>query len=130
VKKIAAAMLLLVFMTHYVPDIMALRFDKPESATKALFYIARGLEGAVLYALLALLARLGLGRGGWIIAAPCLWGAFEEALTAGCRLSKPIAGVPGHRMFSGLCGDKWYLAGLFAAAVIGGLILDFREKKP
>lgn len=120
-NRLAVLLFVLVFGVHYGPDLIAVHYPNPEAATKALFYIARGLEGVVLYLLIAILSGGWIVRTVWLV---CLWGLVEEAQTAVCRLSKPISTVPGVELFSGLCGKDWYVAGLFAALVIGAFILD------
>ena len=120
-KALAIGLLVLVCVTHYLPDNLGAMYPDPQAATKAWFYVLRGVEGACLFLLVAILS------GGWIVRtvwAVCAWGFAEEAQTALCRLSKPITTVPGVELFSGLCGKEWYVAGLFAALVIGAFILD------
>ncbi len=120
-NRLAILLLAMVCVTHYAPDHIAALYQDPQAATKAWFYVLRGFEGAMLFLLVAILS------GGWIVrtvGAVCAWGFVEEAQTAVCRLSKPITTVPGVELFSGLCGKEWYVAGLFAALVIGAFILD------
>ena len=127
-KSLAAILLLVVALVHYGYDLIAIGYENATQAAKAWFYILRGAEGAVLFAVIAALAHQRWGRRSWVVALPCIWGMAEEAQTSICRLGKPTTESPRNELFSGLCGSEWYWLGLAAVAVIGGLILDFREK--
>lgn len=65
--------MLLVLVTHYG------YYGHPEPEWA--FYIARGVEGAILFLLLARYVS------GWLAAVACLWGALEEAQTAVCGIA-------------------------------------------
>lgn len=104
--KLAIALLALVGAVHFGYDWIALAYQDHGAAAKAWFYMARGLEGVALFAVVAALTR---HRG---VIAVCLLGMFEEGMTTACRASKPIGGVLGYEPFSGLCGPEWYRLGL------------------
>lgn len=127
-RALAALILLVVAVTHYGHDLLATGYTSAPAASKAWFYILRGAAGVVLFAVIAALAYQRWGRKSLLILIPCVWGMAEEGQTAICRLSRPIAEAPSHELFSGLCGSDWYWLGVIAAAVIAGMILDFREK--
>jgi hypothetical protein len=109
--KLAVLLLALILGTHYGPDWIGATYVQQEAATKAWFYMARGVAGVVLFALVAIAWRHRA------VTALCLIGMYEEGLTTACRASKPIGGVLGFKPFSGLCGDGWYLAGLVMLAL-------------
>ena len=104
--KLAAALLCLVGVVHFGYDLIAQTYPDPAAAAKAWFYMARGVEGVALFAIVA-----GLTRNRGVIAV-CLLGMWEEGLTTACRASKPVGGVLGYEPFSGLCGPEWYRLGL------------------
>lgn len=117
--RLAVSLLLLVAVTHYGYDLIALAYPQRDAAAKAWFYIARGIEGAALFGVIAATAR---SRA---LAAVCILGLTEESLTAGCRASKPIGGLLGYEPFSGLCGQGWYFAGLIALGLVAlGIAYD------
>lgn len=107
-RSLAVALLLLIAATHYGYDLISLAYSQPEAAAKAWFYILRGIEGAALFLVVAVMAK---HRAVLIV---CLLGSSEEGLIALCRASKPIGGVPGYAPFTGLCGQEWYFVGLIA----------------
>lgn len=90
---LGAALLLLVVAVHYGYDPLAtwLYTHDPQQASKAIFYVFRGIEGAAAW--LALLAFAGERRT-WLLTLACCIGAVESAQTAICRLAFPIAGSP------------------------------------
>ena len=114
--RLASLLFVSVGLTHFAPDWIASLYGNAEQATKAWFYILRGLEGVVLFAVVGCLTR------SISVAVVCLWGLLEEAQTAVCRLGKPIAESPPHELFTGLCGQPAYVSGLIAALVIGTAI--------
>lgn len=111
-KPLAVALLLLVAVTHFGHELIAGHYQDHEAAAKAWFYTLRGVEGAALF-----LAVAALSRSAAVIAV-CSLGAFEESMTAACRASKPIAGLPGYLPFQGLCGPGWYYVGLIALGLV------------
>jgi hypothetical protein len=116
--RLAVLLLVLVVACHFGGDLIAAGYDQPQAASKALFYILRGIEGTALFAVIASLARHR-----WVTAA-CLFGMFEESQTAICRAARPIAERPAVELFQGLCGEPWYGVGLFVAALIAVSLLD------
>jgi hypothetical protein len=124
--RLAALLFFIVASTHYLGDHLAKLYVHAEQAAKAWFYILRGYEGVALFCLVGALCLRA--KAATTIAAVCLWGATEEAMTSICRLTKPISEAPRVLPFSGLCGDDYYLAGCFAALVIGAIILDLGRK--
>lgn len=116
--RAAAALLLLVLVTHYGYEWPAAHAAAPEKAASWWFYILRGAEGAALFVLL--LNRLPAGRAAALIwVAACAVGAYEEAQTAACGLAalpdKPV--VP---LGSGLCIETvgWMPYGVALIAMI------------
>lgn len=102
-KGLATLLLVLVLGTHYAPELLADLYGDPAKAARALFYVARGIEGSVLFATVWALAPRK-PRGAFVgITLACCWGALEEAQTAVCRLSIGIANTATAGRFSGLC---------------------------
>lgn len=110
--KLACAMLLLVGVTHYGYELIAMGYGNPAAAAKAWFYMLRGVEGVGLFAIVAALAR---SRA---VMAVCLLGMSEEGMTTACRASKPIGEVPGYAPLTGLCGQEWFTSGLIALGFV------------
>lgn len=120
--RLAAVLLLLVAMTHYLYAPLATLYPDADRAARALFYVARGIEGLALFGLVGVLARQPL------VWAVCLWGAVEEGQTAVCRLAAGVGGRAGAELFSGLCGPVWYGLGLVAGLALA-LWLHRENKK-
>lgn len=116
--RLAAIILCMVAFTHYGYEHFATLYPEPTRVTGSLFYIARGLEGAALFAVVGLLSR------SWWVVAACLWGAAEEGQTAVCRLAAGIDVKPVVPLFNGLCGQDAYWLGIGVAAVIAIAMLD------
>lgn len=122
--RLAAALLLLVALTHFAYDHIAQAYGDPPAAARAWFYLLRGIEGAGLFAVIACLAR-----NRWVLAVCCL-GMFEESQTSICRAARPIAERPAVELFQGLCGEPWYGAGLFLAALVAASLIDRMRERP
>lgn len=123
--RLAVALVVTVAVVHFGYDWIAQGYPDPGAAAKAWFYMLRGLEGVVLFAVVAYAFR---HRG---VIAVCLLGMFEEGLTTACRASKPIGGVLGYEPFAGLCGPEWYRLGLGLLGLIAlGLSYEIgRERR-
>ncbi len=122
--KLAIGLLALVFSVHFGCDWIGSRYASHEAATKAWFYILRGIEGVALFAAIACLQR---SRA---VIAVCALGMFEEGMTAACRASLPIAEVPGVSSFSGLCGDDWYRFGLLMQGLVAlGIVYELGRSR-
>lgn len=114
--KLAVPLLLLVALTHFGYEPIALLYEQQEAAAKAWFYMLRGVEGVALFGVVAAMSR---HRAVILV---CALGMLEEGMTTACRASKPIGGVLGYEPFAGLCGPEWYrlglgLVGLLALAI-------------
>lgn len=103
-SRVAAILFSIVLATHYGYAPLSMLWDDPVRAARAIFYIARGIEGFVLYMLVAaLIVGHQSGRkarptaGDYAVLGVCAWGAIEEGLTAICRLSVGIASPPAGR---------------------------------
>lgn len=88
---------------HCVVDVLAMFYADPERARRALFYVAGGLQAALLYALIwALMPRAP--RVIYVSTAlACAWGILEELQVAGCRLAAGIEARVSAPMWRGLC---------------------------
>lgn len=115
--------MLLVWATHYSPDLLASLWENPERARRALFYIFRGVEGAVLFALL-----MSQWRPRAAEIAVLMWGYAEETQTAVCRISQGVGNSPSAPMYSGLCGTEAYWVGVLVAAAFAIYQLDRVQK--
>lgn len=122
--KLAIALLLIVVGCHFTYDHVAAGYADPAAASKALFYIFRGIEGVALFAVIALLARHR-----WVFVV-CVFGMFEEGQTAICRAARPIAERPAVELFQGLCGQPWYGVGLLLAVFIATTLADKLRESP
>ena len=120
--KTAALLLLLVIGCHYGYGLIASTYADPIAAGKALFYIARGVEGTVLFAIVAAGARHPA------VFAVCLLGMYEESQTAICRAALPIASRPAAMPFDGLCGASSSWLGLGLAIFMAAWMADHLKK--
>jgi hypothetical protein len=110
-----ATLLLAVVVTHYGIDPLCALVPSLAHASKALFYIFRGVEGVVLFSTIAYLRPVL----SWV----CAFGAIEEGETAVCRLmAGPLDRPPVATAWSGLCGAAsgfpLYMLGIVAAAIL------------
>ncbi len=110
-----ALLLLAIAATHYGYDVACAVLPSMAHSAKGLFYVLRGCEGAVLFAVIAYLRPA--------VFPVCLWGMVEEGETAICRLaSGPLDKAPLATAWSGLCGDEigvpLYMLGITAAAIL------------
>jgi hypothetical protein len=108
---LAFLLFVLVIGTHYTYDLIAAYYTDPAYAAKALFYILRGFEGAILYLVvwslsLIVWARTNMRSTGAFcvpVSGACAWGALEEFQTAACRISIGVEVHPITYPFKGLC---------------------------
>ena len=112
-------LLLVVFWTHYGTTHFAQLYQDQAAASRALFYIAQGLKGCILWLAVALLSPR---RVSYIpIWAVCAWGFFEDAQVSACRAARGVESPPVLGLWQGVCGGSWYgyslLVGLVAASV-------------
>lgn len=114
----AIGLVLLITVTHYAYDPLALLIfgDAGGRASRALAYVLRGHEGFWLFLAVGFLARR---RVVWLA---CVFGMAEEAQTAICRLRFPLTEPPPFELFTGLCGQTPYAAGLAVAATLALII--------
>lgn len=121
-KGLATLLLVLVLSTHYAPELLADLYSDPARAARALFYVARGIEGSVLFAAVWVLAPRK-PRGAFVgVTLACCWGALEEAQTAVCRLSAGIANSVTVERYSGLCDAVTGLP-IYLLTMLGALVL-------
>lgn len=128
-------LLVLVVATHYGPDLLASYYPDPGAASRAWFYVARGVEGAALFmAVWWLSCRAAAGQAVRCgIALACAWGALEEAQTAACRLAIGIDRRADPGLFAGLCdfatGHPVYMLTISTALVVATLFTRGGEYK-
>jgi hypothetical protein len=121
-NPLAAFLLLAVVVTHFGYDPLCAVFPSLEHAAKGLFYVFRGVEGVVLFAVIAYLRPVLL----WV----CAFGAIEEGETAVCRLvAGPLDRPPVATAWSGLCGDVSHLP-LYMLGIVVTAVLITRKNKP
>jgi len=98
-RDIGVALLLLVAAVHFGYEPLASLYPDRAAAARAIFYIARGIEGAALYLVIWAICEHSIALG-----VACFWGVFESSQTAVCRA---VVGVdrsaPMPEAFSGLC---------------------------
>ena len=119
-SDLPALLLLAVAVTHYAYAPLSTIYPDPKAAAKALFYILRGLEGALLFAVVAALHPTRL------VVLVCGWGAVEELQTSACRAALPIGKVEPASLFAGLCGPSAYILGAVIVAVLACLVNESR----
>lgn len=133
-KPVAAILLALVAVTHYGGDLIALQYASPGGVQRSIYYVLRSFEGAVQYALIALLA-LALAAAGrkeeelslWVgkakepgcskgsasayvsaalVCLVCGWGLAEHLQAGACRLAIGVENKqPPAQPLVGLCDD-------------------------
>lgn len=132
-KTTAALLLLLVAGCHYGGDLLALQFAAPAEVMRPIYYVLRSFEGAVQYALIALLALalIGLGQqeqsslwwgrakepgrlkgptsayvSATLVILVCGWGIVEHLQAGACRLAIGVENrQPAPKPMTGLCDD-------------------------
>jgi len=122
--RLAAILLALIALVHYSYDILASGYADQAQAARNIFYILRGVGGAVLFGIVGILSRRTL------VLAVCLFGVFEESQTAVCGLARGVDDVPGYSAFVGLCGEPMYAVGLVIAIGLAAHLLDKIRKTP
>lgn len=123
-RRLAILLLLCVAATHFGYDLIALAYTEQAAAAKAWFYMLRGLEGVVLFGVIAALSK------SIAVTLVCALGAWEEGLTVACRASKPIGDALGYAPFVGLCGRDWYWIGLAALGLVAlGIAYDLGKDR-
>ena len=110
----AVLMFVVVLVTHYAPSAASHLWANPERAAKALFYILRGAEGAILFVFLAALLPSNQSAAISI----CWWGVIEESQTSICRMAYGLDSYPppGPALCDTLTGLPIYLATLCTVA--------------
>jgi hypothetical protein len=145
-RVLPALLLLLIASVQYVPDLLEFSYPNPDAARKVLYYIARSFEGAIQYAVIALMVWWGRPKEAsrskdaapittaLLVVVVCAWGAIEHLQAGVCRLSIGIANkTPAGSALTGLCdhltalpmyalglGMVAFLAAVIAAQSLGG----------
>lgn len=89
---LAVLLMLVVLGVHYLPLLLAVHYEHPAKAERALFYVAQAAKGiAMMILLLALMPRRRRMVPVWAAGA---WLIYEDALVVGCRLAVGIENVP------------------------------------
>ncbi len=132
-KTFAALILALVAAVHYGGDLltMAIGYVDQDRASRAIYYVLTAFEGALQYALIALLAlelamRQPVPAFGWreikaeepvrremhatpavvLVVLACGWGMVEHIQAGACRLAIGIENrTPAGKPLTGLCDD-------------------------
>lgn len=125
-RTLGAALLLLVCAVHFGYDPLADAFyGGARQAARAIFYIARGIEGAALYVIVWAYAPRSS-----ILTVACAWGAFENAQTAICRAAIGVGQPADAAAFRGLCdagGVPVYQLTAIAMLFILAMVQEARE---
>ena len=129
-RTLALALLAVVGFVHYGVDPLAQHFPDVLQARKALFYVAQGLKGVVLFAVIAWLAPRRITAAPVYLA--CLWGVFEDSLVAGCRLAKGIGGQVVIESWRGVCSavtqePTYFIGPVIGAIAAGALLWEFDD---
>ena len=125
-----AALLLLVVVVHFRYAALAewLHPLQADYAARALFYVLRGVEGAVVFAVLLLLAPPSL-----LLRMACVVGMLAEGGTALCRAAWPLnQPLPPGANAGGLCdaATREPITALLAGAIACALLLVNNKKGP
>lgn len=113
-----AALFAVIAVTHLAYDPLSMIGGSPQEW----FYILRGVEGATVFALLAK-AQASLMWG--IV---CLWGAFENSLTAVCGVGYMVSPTT-PAQFSGLCDAQTGLPMSLLTVVVALVLAAFIQEQ-
>jgi hypothetical protein len=124
-----AALLLLMFVVHFrYYEIAAWLYpERAEYASRALFYVLRGVSGAIVFCALMLLAPPAI-----LLRIACSVGIFAEAATALCRVSNPLdQPLPPGANAGGLCdvATREPVTAMLAGGVAVSLLWLGRKQK-
>jgi uncharacterized protein (TIGR03382 family) len=124
-----AALLLLVLVVHFrYHDLAAWLYpERAEYASRALFYVLRGVSGALVFAALMLLAPPAI-----LLRIACAVGMFAEGATAFCRASYPLDHpIPAGANAGGLCdaATREPVTAMLAGGVAVSLLWLGRKQK-
>jgi hypothetical protein len=116
--------MLVVAGTHYAPRPLSLLWDNPPAVEWALFYVAQGIKGCVLYTvIMLLLPRKLYALPMWAV---CSWGMLEDAQVAACRLARGVGTQVSVQGFQGLCdallGLPAYGIGMALAVLVACIV--------
>lgn len=103
-RRLTFIMFIAILTTHYGYPLVASFYQDETAASKAWFYVLRGIEGSLLFLVVMALAHRRLS-----IIVLCAWGFVEEAQTAVCRLVLPMGSAPKPKPFTGLCDSTMHL---------------------
>ncbi len=122
--RLVVALFLCIVGTHYLGDILASGYENKLAASKSIFYVLRGFEGAFLFFVIAWLTKFAPIRRAYrqMAIAVCAWGAFEECSTAVCRLALPLDVRATANIYSGICGQSSYTVGLIVASCFAAMM--------
>lgn len=148
-RTLAALLLALLAVVHYGGDLLAPLYPDPGVAQRGIYYVARSVEGATQYVVIALLvialrrekllrikakepgsvkgAAVLLSSATGLVAVVCCWGALEHLQAGICRLSLGVSNrVPSGQPLTGICDDltgvPLYALGLGVVAFIAAVI--------
>lgn len=148
-RTLAALLLALLAVVHYGGDLLAPLYPDPGVAQRGIYYVARSIEGAAQYIVIAVLAialwrakslmrmkakepgrvkgAAVLSSATGLVAMVCCWGALEHLQAAVCRLSLGISNrVPSGPPLTGICDDlsgvPLYALGVGVVAFIAAVI--------
>lgn len=107
--RLGVLLVVMIAACNYMYDPISLLYVDSARAAKNLFYAFRGIEGAILFALVAALSNNRL------IWAVCTWGFYEESQTTICSATNGFGNKWTYQPFEGLCGSGWYAIGIFIA---------------
>lgn len=102
-KHLPSLLLVAVVVTHYAYQPLAEFYADHEAAARAIFYILRGVEGTILYAVAWTLAPRGSKAYRIGVSIACAWGMLESAQTAICRAAMGIDARATASAYNGLC---------------------------
>lgn len=130
---LGSLLLVLIVTTHYAPALLGSLYADPPAATRAWFYVLRGIEGCVLFAAVWAREPYYPAHIRYGVALACTWGMFEEAETAVCRLAVGIERKAEVPLFAGLCdavtGYPIYMLTLVGLMVVLAAIVGQRGAK-
>lgn len=118
-------LLVIVVLTHYGGDLLATMYLDQAAASRAWFYVLRGLEGGLLFLIVWSLTPVQPLAVRYGASLACAWGALEEFQTAACRLAIGIDQTAESGLFRGLCdvvtGWPVYMLTITSALLVAAL---------
>lgn len=123
-NKLAPLLFVAVVITHYAYEPLAAFYPDPAQAARAIFYVVRGVEATILYAVVWCLTPRSAAVG-----LACAWGMLESSQTAVCRAALGIGSSVEVAAYRGLCDVVTGLPVYGLTALAALVVASFAQEK-